>query len=216
MRQAILSAIVGLSACADPPCPTPPLGDDPLPLAVGNFWVYDESGGPVSGTVTKTVTGIEDFAALDTFVWETRQTNSPVVKRSNWHDDGERVVRLRQERYDQSGMLLSSRVYQPGFLRYDRTLDEVGEELIERHTRLEYDAGGNLIRTVSKRYQWRVEAVDELITVPVGEFACVRVRRTDVDSGADFKTYWYARGVGKVNETDPLETEALAEFSLAP
>ena len=95
MRGLLLISLVGASACGDPPCPPDPLGDDILPLRVGNIWVYDESGGPLPGTLTKAVVGTEEFAGRDTLVWQTEQTNSSVVKRANWHDDGERRVGVR-------------------------------------------------------------------------------------------------------------------------
>jgi hypothetical protein len=214
MRGLALLISVCVGACGDPPCPSLPLGDDLMPLAIGYSWTYEESGGPIPGTITKTVVGSEDFSGQETLVWETVQTNSPVTKRANWRDDGLRVTRLRQERYGPGDLFLDAREYEPGFLRIERTLDQVGAELTERHTRLEYDAAGNLVRSVSKLYNWRVEAVDETVRVPAGEFLTVRVRRTDVDQGSN-KTYWYARGVGKVKEVGPLETEALAEFDVS-
>ncbi len=183
-----------------------------LPVAIGNTWVYEEIGGVDPGTVTKTVTETQTYRDQNTFVFETTQTNSVTTKRSNWLVDGERVVRLRQERYDSADVLQNYREYEPGFLRMSNALNEVGVELVEEHTRTEFLADGTKGIPAPKTYTWTVEAVDEEVTVPAGTFSCVRVHRVDSDVGE--KTYWYAEGVGKVREEGPTEDEELADYTI--
>ena len=46
---------------------------------------------------------------------------------------------------------------------------------------------------------YRIEAVDEKVVTPAGEFFTVRLRKLDGDGG-EGKLTWYAPGVGKVRE----------------
>jgi hypothetical protein len=52
--------------------------------------------------------------------------------------------------------------------------------------------------TTTKDEVWMVEAVDEMLTVSAGTFLTLRVRKTT--SGNADNTYWFAKGVGKVQE----------------
>lgn len=202
--------LAGLAGCGD--APEIPEGTHWLPVAVGNVWVYEESGGSLPGTVTKSIEATETHRDRTTFVMTTTQTNSVVDKRSNWWIDGARVTRLRQQRLNALGELLNYREYDPGFLRLDGALAEVGDEVEETHERSEYDASGGLLEAVQKTYTWSVEAAAEEVTVPAGTFTCLRVHRIDADVGE--KTYWYADGIGKVLETDGVEQEALTDYTV--
>src|SRR6185295_1845091 len=53
--------------------------------------------------------------------------------------------------------------------------------------------------TTAQTDGWRVDGVDEVITVPLGTFLSLHLTRTDpVDSSS--KSFWFVRGIGKVKE----------------
>ncbi len=212
-RTASLLLLLAALGCGDDP---PAAGSRYLPVAVGNRWVYDEvavAGSLLLGTVTKEVTGSEELDGQRTFVRITTQTNSPVTKRSNWLVEGTQITRRRQDRLDEQGNLLTSRTYDPGFLRFDGSLDAVGASLNELHLRSEFNPAGTMVDQRQKSYTWTVEAVAESVTVPAGTFSCLKVRRVDSDVGDE--RYWYAPGVGVVKEDDGVEQELLREYSVA-
>jgi hypothetical protein len=61
--------------------------------------------------------------------------------------------------------------------------------------------------------KWTVEAINETVTVPAGTFSCLRVHRVETASAIDTtggdNVFWFARGVGKVKETGPVDHELL-------
>ena len=75
---------------------------------------------------------------------------------------------------------------------------------------MEVDKVTGQTATKSKDETWKVEAVDESVTVPAGTFSALRVRKTT--SGAADKTFWFAKGVGKLKETGE-QTEELKAVS---
>jgi hypothetical protein len=207
----LVAALRSLGACSEEtPADT---GSAYLPIAVGNRWVYDEvlaSTGANLAIVTKEVIGTETHNGVKTFVRVTTETNSTESKRAHWRVHGKRIMRLDQDRIGADGTLLTSREYDPGFLRFDDGLTEVGATLQEQHLRSEYDATGLLVDQKHKEYTWTVEASDDEVTVPAGTFVCLRVRRVDADVGNE--QFWYAEGVGVVKEDDGLEQELLREY----
>ncbi len=213
MRILLFGVVLFVSACGGSELQNRPLQADLFPLAVGNRWVYAETGGSNPGTVTKEIIRTEELDGQSTFVLETSQTNSSVIKRSNWIDQKDRVSRLRQERW-QDNLSIGFRTYDPGFLRIDRSLRDLGTSSTEEHVRREHDASGTEIETKTKQYTWLIEAVDEEVTVAAGTFSSIRISRTD-SNGGNVKRYWYAPGVGKVLEEDSKETEALIEYNVA-
>jgi hypothetical protein len=56
-------------------------------------------------------------------------------------------------------------------------------------------------------------AVDEPVTVPAGTFNCLRVRRRASQQDGSDKTYWFAKGVGKVKEVGG-QTEELTSVTI--
>ncbi|MFC1610864.1 hypothetical protein ACFL6C_07890, partial [Myxococcota bacterium] len=205
--------LIILTGCGDDPAGQ--AGSPFLPVATGNQWVFEQitkADGLLDGVVTKEVTETEIYQGQNSFVRVTNQTNSPVTKRSNWLIKGEKILRLEQQSLNTSGTLIHARGYDPGFLRFSHALTEAGVTLKEEHVRSEYDATGALESQTGKTYTWTVEAVDEEVTVPAGTFTCVRVTRIDSDVGE--KTYWYARNVGKVKESDAEKEELLREYTI--
>jgi len=204
---------------------------DYFPLAVGNYWVYDETGySAANPTATRQIRHeVVDYidmdfehdaeGALPVFVVETTYPTGDAddPRLEYHHDDGVRAVRKRQEVYDQTtAVLKKTRDYEPGLLRLDRSLTAAGEEWDEVYMTFtvsipaEIDDG-----------DWEVEYLYEIldpvtVTVPAGTFDdCMVVQRTTA-SGTDFevKVYYFARDVGKVKEDtgDGEKVEELFEY----
>jgi hypothetical protein len=77
------------------------------------------------------------------------------------------------------------------------------------------------IRTVTMQMeQWEVLAVDETVTInpPNGPAKvyphCIKVTHSNAGASAT-KTFWYAKGIGKVKETGQ-QTEELIDYKVAP
>ena len=154
----------------------------------------------------------------------------PVPGRPEGPPDGELVVLARRGDRTAFGRLLrrhQRRVFALG-LRWFRNADDADDLVQETFIRVwrsleKFDPDRpfvpwlmtiavNRAKTFAARARSDVEAVDEQVTVPAGVFLTMRMRRVDSDKGV--KTYWYARGVGKVMERDEHEVEMLQSYSV--
>lgn len=169
-----------------------------FPVVPGMKWTYRVTSG--SGEVTdkvQTVTGTVSYEGRDAFRFETARAGLRDAV-SIQAIDNDRVVRLEEWNYDNN--VLSERdKYIPLDTRVDRSKTKSGDTYQDQHDKELLDADGNLL--VKKRviYNFFVEAENELVEVPAGRLACVRVRRDEVGKDSN-KTYWFARGIGKVKE----------------
>ena len=76
-------------------------------------------------------------------------------------------------------------------------------------------ATGNSTSSSSKSYGWKVVNASESITVPAGTFTALHLQKTNGNSNAVDKDYWFVRGVGKVKETSGAgRTELLTSFKI--
>jgi hypothetical protein len=81
-------------------------------------------------------------------------------------------------------------------------------------------ATGGAITSTTQMEQWEVVAVDQtvVITPPGGApkmyTGCIQVKHSN-NSGSMDKTFWYARGIGKVKETG-AQTEELIDYVVQP
>lgn len=125
--------------------------------------------------------------------------------------DGTKLIRLSETTYDVD--VLDQRFrYSPSALRVDTEQTTLGATYSSTHLEEELDAAGTIIPpALNIARTFTVEAVDESVTVPAGTFSCVRLRRDTV--GGASKTYWFARGVGKVREVGG-QIEVLAAYTL--
>ena len=64
----------------------------------------------------------------------------------------------------------------------------------------------------NQTYAFRVVKQDVQIVVPAGTFTCLEVERVRLDKAEPPRTYWLARGVGKVRE-EGERVEELASFT---
>ena len=221
-----LSLAVALGACGggddDAQTDGPPVGDGGqgryLPLAMGATWTYRVTD-PVSGAVankSSTVEAYEDIggdkAGTMGFRVRTEKLDGRTV---SWQaDTGTSIVRHREQTFDLAGAMIAEEYYTPFKLRVDESPAHLmmgaawTEAFTEKHTDM---ATGTT--TTMKMDAWTVEAVAESVTVPAGTFSCVRLHRVGQAMGQSDKTYWFARGVGKVKETGG-QTEELVSYSI--
>jgi hypothetical protein len=174
------------------------------PLAVGLSWTYHVNDNGVAYDKTTAVTATEDaggpaagitvFHLVDTF---------PADKQNTWYQvDGQLVKRLHDNSLDSAGNVKADDWYSPFRLRVDETPEHLvagaawSLSLTDTHS-----SATKAPTSVMKTDNWRVEGVDEPVTVPYGTFLSLHVSRTDPNDGS-IKSFWFVRGVGKVKETN--------------
>ena len=189
-------------------------------LATGASWSYrvEDPGGVEDKT--QTVGPLEDVGAAKAGVSAYRMTtttlNGEVV---SWQEDtGTGILRHREQ--DLAGTTTTDEIYEPFKTRIDESDDRIveGATWTEDYTETvtTTDETGTTTATIPKSERWLVEAVDEVIRVPAGDFCTLRVKRTSTTEGAGAaKTYWFARGVGKVREEGASQVEELTAWSPA-
>jgi hypothetical protein len=190
-----------------------------LPLELGATWHYTitgDDGRRGSGTIR--VDGI-DYGGSNGAVPEYR-VRADLLDATIWSwDDLEagRVTREQEEVDDRTGTVLAEATYDPPIT----VLDEREAQLVEGAAWPEVflDTTPNAKgRPKTKRAEakWKVESVEDRVSVPAGTFVCLRVRRTQKHHPA--LVSWYAKGVGLVQQigAGPLgdETLALTEANL--
>lgn len=200
-------ALLLFGACGSDPPITPGSTASLFPLAKGNRWTFavSESDGDQK-TKLQTITGT---TATGGFAMSTVTGNDRTdsVQRL----DGTRLVRDEEEVFEND--LLEDRVrFEPAALRVDVAESALGASYEDEHEEQHLDAAGNVLTSVPKKHTFVIEAVDEAIDVPAGQFRAVRVRRDTVGGAA--KTYWYVRGVGKIREVGG-QVEELVSFEVA-
>lgn len=174
-----------------------------MPLAVGNTWTYlvdDGVNPPVGKTTTlEAVEAVPDKPSVMAFRQRTEKAKGHTL---SWLEDaGDRVLRHYDENYDETGMQTSHETYDPSKLRVDETAEHlvVGATWVDAYTDTNVDANGTV--PVQKVETWTVVAVDEIVTVPAGDIPCLKLERKGNMANQPLKTFWFARGVGKVKET---------------
>ena len=144
---------------------------------------------------------------------------------------GGRVVRLLKDEYlvgsGDSATLTSSVSYGVGFTRFneDWANQQVGYTETPEYVRIETPPGGTPRAPEDRRHTFEVMNLHEEVSTPLGPFDCIVIKRTKdweaeedgVDaSDADTKTFWFARGVGKVQERNDEtgNTEVLTDYEI--
>lgn len=207
----------------------PPSGDgdacdDPgqgryFPLATGNQWTYkvtDRDTGVVT-TKTQMVGALEtldgDKAGIEAFRLDTQKAGGNVT---SWQEDtGDGVLRHRE--IDMAGGTQTEEVYDPYKLRIDEVAEHIasGASWTETYTERITDTATQQVHDNGKTEQWTVESEGESITVEAGTFCAMRLRKQSTGvSGSSDKTYWFARGVGKIREDDGARLEELSSYSV--
>ncbi|MFN0246288.1 MAG: hypothetical protein ACKV2T_05240 [Kofleriaceae bacterium] len=230
MRAPRILCLVLVAACSDSGSdPDASLGDVPvvacaptgryLPLRPGATWSYRvTSAGNPERTKTQTIGEIEDVGGSKSGVFAFRVTTTKATGMVvSWQQDtGSAIVRHRER--DLAGGTQTDEIYVPHHTRIDEDPAQlvVGAMWTESFEELVTDLGTTQTITTPKVDTWRVLGVEDRVVVPAGDFCTLRVERSTMTSGApgSMKTYWFARGIGKIKEqTLTGDTEALVSYT---
>jgi len=214
-------AVIGCgSNASDGPDADP--GDCPttgryLPLSEGASWSYRVVTSSI-GSKTQTVGALEDVGGMHagTMAYKLTTTKSSGGTTTSWQQDtGTGVTRLAE--HDNSGANTTEEEYVPPRNRIDESEAHVALDATWTDSYTEYvSENGGPVTTTAKTETWTVVAVDEFITVPAGTFCTLHLHRTSTAGGnpGSDKAYWFARGVGKIQEVSAGQTETLTDYSL--
>jgi hypothetical protein len=226
----ILGLLAGLAAGCGQEDPAPPSTElEPYhPLVVGSWWRYAHSDWTEQVDLGATsIEGQPAFTMVDSFNPDDRLKSDSVIASV----DG-RVVRLTKEEFlvgtDNSELLTSSVTYGVGFTRFneDWANQPVGYKETPEYVRVETQPGDAGPRPPEqRRHTFEIVSLSEEVRTGIGSFDCIVIRRTKdwqaeedgVDlSDAQTKTFWFARGVGKVQEKNEESgnIELLLDYSI--
>jgi hypothetical protein len=195
-----------------------------LPWKVGNAWTYQvTAAGVVSSKVTtveaaELVGGTGPNRGVMAFRVVTRKGASGTDESVSWQGPvGDKVVRYREQSYGaMTGMLQVEEHWAPHKLHVDGSSSRVqaGVKWLEQYEETKLPAGAQAT-TASASDTWSVTSGSERVTVPAGTFDAVVYQKTSGGAGA-IKTYYYARGVGKVKEVGASQVEELTSYTVLP
>jgi hypothetical protein len=226
---ALVSSLALLVGCGqeDPPATRPDGGEQPYyPLVDGATWSYQHSDWVEQVTATATPDlGASAFLVSDSPNPKDNLRSDSIVVVT----DG-RAARVSKEEYLVSGAtpVLTSRVtYGVGFTRFneDWATRAVGYKETPEYVRIETPPGGAAKAPEERRHTFEIISLSQQVVTTAGTFDCIEIKRTKdwqaeedgVDaSDAATKTYWFARGVGKVQERNEEtgSTEVLTDFDI--
>jgi hypothetical protein len=190
-----------------------------LPLATGSRWTHLATDPDTDETTEKTqvVEVLEEPPGKPETVAYRMRTEKVDGVTVSWQEDRDvEIVRHLEQNYDIAGNLLIEEAYSPYKLRIDERPEHtsLGATYTQVYTETHTNITLGQTTMVEKQEDWTVEAVDESVTVPAGTFSCIRVRRGGGDPTAPIKTYFFAKGVGKVKEVGG-QTEELLSYEIA-
>jgi hypothetical protein len=213
--------------------PRPSTGEGPLenagvsaifPLVTGNSWSFRvTSDQGVADKVTSVgaferVGGSGPNADAKAFHITTRKGTDLTDETESYQltiaqGDGLAIVRLRElSHHATTGDIELEEHWKPFKLRVDDYHSQADGQWSEDYFETKLPVGGSP-SSAEIVDNWIVLADDEAVTVPAGTFHAVKVRRFAHSSSDPDKTYWFARGAGKVKETGK-QTEELTDCSL--
>ncbi len=207
-----------------------------LPASIGNSWRYrvTDSLGEVttkSQEYTELITASDDIGEV--IVQVTTKADGVT---ENWlKRDGDAVLRIRQRDFDALGVLERTTCYVPSRTRIDESPDRLvaGAQWTDNYVRqvipgtieqnvicktdgsaIDCDPEGITSSCETVQDQWTVLATDVPCKTDFGELSCVQIQRLRLIGGnAPPKTYWFARGYGKIREEgEQLEELVGCEF----
>lgn len=180
-----------------------------LPDAVGNSWAYrvDEfDGNPPAikrQNYSEIITPDEETGPVIVQLTENASGST-----ENWlQRQGDKMVRLRQRDFDATGRLERTTYYRPYRLRLDETPERLvaGARWTENYVREVQDFLGTEEETISE--EWSVAGVDVPCPEPWSQLKCLHVDLVRLEGGVSQKSYWFARGYGKILEEGGLIEE---------
>jgi hypothetical protein len=177
-----------------------------IPLAIGASWTwngFDTLSGQ-SGVTDSKVEAMETLTGAKAGIKAFRVRNKTLTGFTvNWQQDiGTAVVRHREQFLDPTGAVTSDHTFMPTKLRLDEspTHTALNASWTETYTDMAMFATAIMVT-------WKVEAVNEMVTVPAGTFSCLRVHSVQTGGAAYDSTFWFARNVGKVKESGTEERQ---------
>jgi hypothetical protein len=221
----VFAALLSFTACGQEP-PSEPLLAPYHPLVAGSFWEYAHSGWTERVELSAaTFEGAPAFSMSDSpNPSDDLRSDSILIGREG------RVLRMTKDEYlatAGSAVLQSSVSYGVGFTRFDEHWAEqaVGFKESLVYARVETPAGGAARASEERKHSFEIISLSEEVRSPAGTFDCIVIKRTKdwqaeadgVDlADAQTKTFWFARGVGKVQELNEESgnTELLTAFEV--
>jgi hypothetical protein len=194
-----------------------------LPIKTGNSWTYlvtDELGVPTPKTQTVMeaglVGGVGPNAGVMAFRFVTKKGLDGMDETVSWQARvGTRVVRYREQAFMRTAphALELEEYWNPYKLRVDETPAHMvaGATWLETDDETKLPVGGNP-STVAVEERWTVAAERQPVTVQGRSYEVMILTKT----GTSQKTYWWARGIGKVKEIGVNQTEELISYQVAP
>lgn len=136
--------------------------------------------------------------------------------------NGQALANYREQAFKKAtDMLVEEDWWEPSRLKIDmspaRTV--AGATWVDRYKEFKHPTGG-VTTSTSQEEKWTVLAVGETVTItpPSGPTKtypnCIKVTH-DNNSGSMTKTFWYARGIGKVKESG-AQIEELIDYNVQP
>jgi hypothetical protein len=110
--------------------------------------------------------------------------------------------------------------WEPGRLKVDMNpaRTAAGATWSDKYKEFKHPTGG-AITTTNQNETWTVVAAAETVTITPPSGApktypnCIKMTH---DNPSGTKTFWYARGIGKVKETGSSQTEELIDYKVQP
>jgi hypothetical protein len=196
-----------------------------LPLKTGNNWTYlvtDSTGVPTPKTQTvmemEPVGGVGPNASVMAFRMVTRKGANGMDETISWQARvGTRVLRYREQSYmaNPPHALELEEYWDPSKLRVDETPARMvaGTSWTETDEETKLPVG-MMPSTMTVEEQWTVAAERQPVTVQGRSYEVVILTKTGAVGQS--KTYWWARGIGKVKEIGVNQTEELVSYQVAP
>jgi hypothetical protein len=187
-------------------------GDDFLPYAAGYTWSYrltDLEDGERAIKEQRIDPQVDHPDYGPVVVQVTGKLDGQTV--SLTRREGDRVLRFEQEDRDATGALERTTLYDPPQIRIDESSErtELGAAWDEAYTEIVLDPDGVEIMRVDTIDHLEVLGVDDPCDSPMGQFRCLRVRRTRLAGGVAEKEFHFARGIGKIREIGSNQLEEL-------
>jgi hypothetical protein len=197
-----------------------PMSGPLLPWKQGYSWTYRVTGDGAQTTKVTTVGALEPVAGSGPNA--AKMANKVVTKKGSvdetvsWQGvEGERVVRYREQSFGaMSKQLQLEEHWAPAKLHVDWSAAHIaaGASWIEEYMETKAPVG-QPAETKTTRDVWKVDAINQMVTVPAGTFTNAIILTKS--GGSSQKTYWYVPGVGKVKETGG-QAEELVSYKVDP
>lgn len=192
---------------------------DYQPLTAGATWTYHVNDKGVQFDKHAAIEGEEEVPGKAGVTGIKMRETMPAEGQLTWYQRvGTLVVRHREQGLDGQGNPKSEQSFDPYRIRVDETPDHmaVGAAWDFSYTETASSVSRPTPVTMPFNESWKVDAVDEPVSVPAGTFNALKLTHVD-PTDSSTKTYWFVRGVGKVREqTSGGHVEELTESNQIP